>query len=103
MEKKGHIHAAIRYAIASQRFSRTMREGRPYAVDGRYPVFFVGGMFMKATRWAGLFLCFLLAVPVRAAEPKSALLMDAATGTVLYENNAHEATSAAVVCHATRA
>ena len=52
---------------------------------------------MKATRWAGLFLCFLLAVPVRAAEPKSALLMDAATGTVLYENNAHEALAPASV------
>ena len=52
---------------------------------------------MKATRWAGLFLCFLLAVPVQAAEPKSALLMDAATGTVLYENNAHEALAPASV------
>ena len=52
---------------------------------------------MKATRWAGLFLCFLLAVPVRAAEPKSALLMDAATGTVLYEHNAHEALAPASV------
>ena len=52
---------------------------------------------MKATRWAGLFLCFLLAVPVRAAEPKSALLMDAATRTVLYENNAHEALAPASV------
>ena len=43
-----------------------------------------------------LALCLLLAaaLPVRAAEPevagKSALLMDAATGTVLYEKNAHE-------------
>ena len=45
---------------------------------------------MKATRWAVLFLCFLLITPVQAAEPKSALLMDAATGTVLYESNPHE-------------
>ena len=45
---------------------------------------------MKATSWAVLVLCFLLAVPVQAAEPKSALLMDAATGTILYESNAHE-------------
>ena len=43
-----------------------------------------------------LALCLLLAaaLPVGAAEPevagKSALLMDAATGTVLYEKNAHE-------------
>ncbi|MBR5020367.1 MAG: D-alanyl-D-alanine carboxypeptidase [Oscillospiraceae bacterium] len=52
---------------------------------------------MKATRWAGLILCFLLAMPVQAAEPKSALLMDAATGTVLYESNAHEALAPASV------
>ena len=52
---------------------------------------------MKATRWVGLFLCFALAMPVQAAEPKSALLMDAATGTVLYENNAHEALAPASV------
>ena len=52
---------------------------------------------MKATRWVGLILCFVLAVPVQAAEPKSALLMDAATGTVLYENNAHEALAPASV------
>ena len=52
---------------------------------------------MKATRWVGLILCFALAVPVQAAEPKSALLMDAATGTVLYENNAHEALAPASV------
>ena len=52
---------------------------------------------MKATGWAVLVLCFLLAVPVRAAEPKSALLMDAATGTVLYESNAHEALAPASV------
>ena len=45
---------------------------------------------MKATRWAVLFLCFLLITPVQAAEPKSALLMDAATGTILYESNSHE-------------
>ena len=52
---------------------------------------------MKATRWVGLILCFALALPVQAAEPKSALLMDAATGTVLYENNAHEALAPASV------
>ena len=52
---------------------------------------------MKATRWVGLILCFALAMPVHAAEPKSALLMDAATGTVLYENNAHEALAPASV------
>ena len=52
---------------------------------------------MKATRWVGLILCFALAGPVQAAEPKSALLMDAATGTVLYENNAHEALAPASV------
>ena len=52
---------------------------------------------MKATRWVGLILCFALVVPVQAAEPKSALLMDAATGTVLYENNAHEALAPASV------
>ena len=52
---------------------------------------------MKATRWVGLILCFALAMPVQAAEPKSALLMDAATGTVLYENNAHEALAPASV------
>ena len=52
---------------------------------------------MKATRWVGLILCFALAVPVQAAEPKSALLMDAVTGTVLYENNAHEALAPASV------
>ena len=52
---------------------------------------------MKATRWVGLFLCFALAMPVQAAEPKSALLMDAATGTVLYEKNAHEALAPASV------
>ena len=52
---------------------------------------------MKATRWVGLILCFALAVPVQAADPKSALLMDAATGTVLYENNAHEALAPASV------
>ena len=45
---------------------------------------------MKATPWAVLVLCFLLAMPVQAVEPKSAMLMDAATGTVLYESNAHE-------------
>ena len=45
---------------------------------------------MKATRWAVLFLSLLLISPVRAAEPKSALLMDAATGTILYESGAHE-------------
>ena len=52
---------------------------------------------MKATRWVGLILCFALALPVQAADPKSALLMDAATGTVLYENNAHEALAPASV------
>ena len=52
---------------------------------------------MKATRWVGLILCFALAMPVQAAEPKSALLMDAATGTVLYEKNAHEALAPASV------
>ena len=52
---------------------------------------------MKATRWAVLILCFALAVPVQAAEPKSALLMDAATGTILYESNAHEALAPASV------
>ena len=52
---------------------------------------------MRATRWVGLFLCFALAMPVQAAEPKSALLMDAATGTVLYESNAHEALAPASV------
>ena len=52
---------------------------------------------MKATRWAGLILCFLLVMPVQAAAPKSALLMDAATGTVLYESNAHEALAPASV------
>ena len=50
-------------------------------------------------RLAGIFLslCLLfgaLAVPARGAQPevkaKSALLMDAATGTVLYEQNAHD-------------
>ena len=45
---------------------------------------------MKATRWAVLFLSLLLISPVRAAEPKSALLMDAATGTILHESNSHE-------------
>ena len=52
---------------------------------------------MKATSWAVLALCFALAVPVQAAEPKSALLMDAATGTILYESNAHEALAPASV------
>ena len=52
---------------------------------------------MKATSWAVLVLCFALAVPVQAAEPKSALLMDAATGTILYESNAHEALAPASV------
>ena len=45
---------------------------------------------MKATSWAVWALCFALALPVQAAEPKSALLMDAATGTILHESNAHE-------------
>ena len=57
-------------------------------------------------RLAGIFLslCLLfgaLAVPARGAQPevkaKSALLMDAATGTVLYEQNAHEALAPASV------
>ena len=52
---------------------------------------------MKATRWAVVILCLALAVPVQAAQPKSALLMDAATGTVLYESNAHEALAPASV------
>ena len=52
---------------------------------------------MTATRWVGLFLCFALTVPVQAAEPKSAMLMDAATGTILYESNAHEALAPASV------
>ena len=52
---------------------------------------------MKSTRWAVLILCFLLAVPARAAEPRSAVLMDAATGTILYESNAHDALAPASV------
>ena len=52
---------------------------------------------MKSTRWAVLILCFLLAVPARAAEPKSAVLMDAATGTILSESNAHDALAPASV------
>ena len=52
---------------------------------------------MKSTRWVGLFLCFALVMPIQAAEPKSALLMDAATGTILYESNAHEALAPASV------
>ena len=46
---------------------------------------------MKTTPWAALALCIALALPVKAASPKSAVLMDAATGTILSENNAHEA------------
>ena len=49
-------------------------------------------------KWIGLFLCIALLgallLPVQAAELEleapSAILMDAATGTVLYEQNAHE-------------
>ena len=52
---------------------------------------------MKSTRWAALALCLALIAPVRAAEPKSALLMDAATGTILSESNAHEALAPASV------
>ena len=52
---------------------------------------------MKSTRWAALALCLALIAPVRAAEPKSALLMDAATGTILSEANAHEALAPASV------
>lgn len=55
---------------------------------------------MKKKRIAGLLLSFLLSAgtvfPVFGEEPltlesKSALLMDAGTGTVLYEKNSHEA------------
>lgn len=55
---------------------------------------------MKKKRIAGLLLTFLLSVgmvfPVFGEEPltlesKSALLMDAGTGTILYEKNSHEA------------
>ncbi|MBE6981381.1 MAG: D-alanyl-D-alanine carboxypeptidase [Ruminococcaceae bacterium] len=57
-------------------------------------------------RPAGIFLSLVLllglwTVPVRGAQPevkaKSALLMDAATGTVLFEQNAHEALAPASV------
>ena len=46
---------------------------------------------MKTTPWAALALCIALAMPVQAAAPKSAVLMDAATGTILSESNPHQA------------
>lgn len=49
------------------------------------------------TPWAALALCIALALPVQAAEPKSALLMEISTGTILYESNAHEALAPASV------
>ena len=52
---------------------------------------------MKTTPWAALALCIALAMPVQAAAPKSAVLMDAATGTVLSESNSHEALAPASV------
>ena len=49
---------------------------------------------MKRILWIALALSMLLAVPVGAVDmqipAKSAVLMDVATGTILYEQNAHE-------------
>ena len=48
---------------------------------------------MKRILWIALALSLLLAIPVGAVEmnipAKSAVLMDVATGTILYEQNAH--------------
>ena len=52
---------------------------------------------MKTTPWAALALCIALAMPVQAAAPKSAVLMDAATGTILSESNPHQALAPASV------
>ena len=52
---------------------------------------------MKTTPWAALALCIVLALPVQAAAPKSAVLMEAATGTILYESNPHQALAPASV------
>ena len=59
-----------------------------------------GGMDMKRILWIVVLLCLL---PVRAGAVeldiggKSALLMDVATGTILYESNSHEALAPASV------
>ena len=52
---------------------------------------------MKTTPWAALALCIALAMPVQAAAPKSAVLMDVATGTILSESNPHQALAPASV------
>ena len=49
------------------------------------------------TTWAALALCIALAMPVQAAQYKSAVLMDAATGTVLAQENPHDALAPASV------
>ncbi len=58
---------------------------------------------MKRFAWLLVFVVFLGLIPVRAqaaapeVKAKSALLMDTATGTVLYESNSHDALAPASV------
>ena len=58
---------------------------------------------MKRLSWLLVFVVFLGLIPVRAqaaapeVKAKSALLMDTATGTVLYDSNAHDALAPASV------